>query len=233
MSLACPAVIAMLDQRLCSAVDHYCERTSAAFDAEPINAFTNAAFLIAALAAWWMARLHDRRHGALMRTMPWLIALVGIGSFVFHTLATRWAEWADVVPILLFILVYVWLFLTHFFAWPAAAKAKAVAVTLLVGSTLAIEVLVPSSFLWGGALYLPTVATLLAFGGVLLRTEPAAGLTFFVATLTFLLSFAARTLDMPLCGAIPGGTHFLWHVLNATVLYLLARTLIVHAPRGT
>ncbi len=35
---------------------------------------------------------------------------------------------------------------------------------------------------------------------------------------------------MPMCHSIPFGVHYLWHVLNATVLYLLVRTLILHAP---
>ena len=34
------------------AVDGYCERVDAAFWSEPINAVTNAAFLIAAIWAW-------------------------------------------------------------------------------------------------------------------------------------------------------------------------------------
>ena len=147
---------------------------------------------------------------------------------VFHVIATRWAEWADVVPILIFMLVYVWLFLTHFFCWPVFARA--IAVVALVGSTLAIEAMVPASILWGGALYVPTVFTLLVFGAALLGRQPRAGLAFFGATLLFLVSFTARTLDMPLCPSFAHGTHFLWHLLNATVLYLLARTLIVHAP---
>lgn len=231
MSLTCPAFIAMLDPELCAAVDHYCERMSSALDAEPINAATNAAFLLAAWGVWRLQRQMPGLDGALARSLPWLVALVGLGSFVFHTIATRWAEWSDVVPILLFMLVYVWLFLTHFFAWHADAKAAAVAV--LVGSTLAIEALVPGRILWGGALYVPTLLTLLLFGGLLLGTRPRAGLAFFGATLAFLLSFTARTLDMPLCSAVPMGTHFLWHLLNATVLYLLVRTLIVHAPRAT
>ena len=45
MSIACPDFIAALDPALCRAVDHYCERTGPALDAEPVNAITNAAFL--------------------------------------------------------------------------------------------------------------------------------------------------------------------------------------------
>ena len=40
--------------------------------------------------------------------------------------------------------------------------------------------------------------------------------------LTVTLSLALRTLDQPLCSFWPWGLHFLWHLLNATVLGLLA-----------
>ena len=32
------------------------------------------------------------------------------------------------------------------------------------------------------------------------------------------VSLTFRTLDEPLCAAIPLGTHFLWHILNAIML---------------
>ncbi len=53
------------------------------------------------------------------------------------------------------------------------------------------------------------------------------------AAVVFALSMSARTLDWELCqatawGGRPIGTHFLWHLLNATVLYVLVRTAILH-----
>jgi hypothetical protein len=33
-----------------------------------------------------------------------------------------------------------------------------------------------------------------------------------------------------MCDAIPIGTHYFWHIFNAAVLFLLVRTVIVHAP---
>jgi hypothetical protein len=50
------------------------------------------------------------------------------------------------------------------------------------------------------------------------------------ATAVFLLSFSARTLDMQICSVFPLGTHFLWHLLNATLLYLLVRAAIIADP---
>ena len=211
------------------AVDIYCERTSAAWDAEPLNALSNAAFFIAAWAAW---RLQQRRpnaaFGGTIRALCMIIAVVGAGSLTFHTIATRWAEWVDVIPILIFMIVYCWLILTAFFRWPWWLKALATG--LLVAATFYLESDSFERFLWGGAMYLPTLVFMMVAGAGIWRSNASAGKAFYAAAGLFVLSFAARTLDMPVCGAFPVGTHYVWHLLNATVLFLLVRIVILHAP---
>jgi hypothetical protein len=34
------------------------------------------------------------------------------------------------------------------------------------------------------------------------------------------------------CAALPTGTHFLWHLLVALVIYLSIRALLLNLPRG-
>jgi hypothetical protein len=46
------------------------------------------------------------------------------------------------------------------------------------------------------------------------------------------LSLAMRILDTPLCDAVPIGTHFLWHVLNAIMLGWMAEVLRRHLAGG-
>jgi hypothetical protein len=46
------------------------------------------------------------------------------------------------------------------------------------------------------------------------------------------VSLVFRTVDEAVCTAIPIGTHFLWHVCNAIMLYLLLAALIRGAPAG-
>lgn len=227
MSVACPSFIAGISPSLCSAVDHYCERTSGSFYAEPVNAITNLAFLVGALMAWRLAGEREQlENRGLIRGLIMTMAAVGLGSMLFHTVGTRWAEWGDVIPILVFMLLYLWLVLTVCFGWPAWLKTAALAGFFAV--TFYLEAAVPGSILWGGALYLPTVLALVVIGAALrLRKSRAAG-AMFAATGVFLVSFAARTLDAPLCSAFPLGTHFLWHLLNALVLYMLVRA----ATRG-
>ena len=229
MSLACPSVIAALDATLCTPVDIYCERTSAALDAEPINALTNVALPFAAWMAW-RCRLKQPTSAAdgVVRVLIVIIAIVGLGSFLFHTVATRWAQWGDVIPILAFTVLYLWLVLSRFLRWSFWPVLLALSCFLI--STLYAEAWVPPEVLWGGAMYLPTLFSLIALSIALHRQESAAGKSMLSATGAFVCAFAARTLDMQVCNAFPFGTHFLWHLLTALFLYLLTRLAILHMP---
>jgi Ceramidase len=231
MSIACPALIGASYPQLCIAIEHYCERTSSALTAEPVNALTNAAFLVAAWATWRLQSAHpDERSRRLIQALTLTIAAVGLGSFLFHTVATRWAEWGDVLPIMVFMLLYLWLVLTVFFGWANWVKVGSLAVYF--AATFSIEAAIPAWALWGGALYLPTLLVMIAIAVVLRRRQPETGRDMLVATGVFVASFAARTLDMPLCPVFPLGIHFVWHLLNAILLYLLTRVVILHGSSG-
>ena len=212
-------------------IDIYCERTSAAWDAEPLNAISNVAFFIAAWAAWHLRRRRpDTAFRAPIQALCAIVAVVGAGSLTFHTVATRWAEWADVIPILVFMMVYCWLILTAFFRWPVWIKV--LCCLAFFAATFFLESDAFEKFLWGGAMYLPTLAFFAAAGIGIWRSDAGAGRAFFAAAGLFALSFTARTLDQPLCGMVPIGTHYFWHFFNAGTLFLLLRTVILHAPGG-
>src|SRR3984893_1401051 len=93
---------------LSTPVDFYCERADPSFWAEPVNALTNAAFLIAALLAFLEWHRRSRRDMAQLALIG-VVALVGLGSFLFHTIATRGAALLDVIPIAVFIYGYFFL----------------------------------------------------------------------------------------------------------------------------
>jgi len=212
-------------------VDIYCERTTAAWDAEPLNAISNFAFFIAAWAVWRLQKQRPNTEIAGPIQALWIIiAVVGAGSLTFHTVATRWAEWADVIPILIFMIVYCWMILTVFFRMPVWLKTL---ITLVFfAATFYLESDEFEKVLWGGAMYLPTLFFLMAAGAGIWRRDADAGKAFFTAALLFVVSFAFRTIDMPLCSQLSIGTHYFWHFFNAAVLFLLVRTLILHAPGG-
>lgn len=204
------------------AFTHYCERTGDGFWAEPLNALTNLAFILAAVA---ITRL-------LLRNSPthpvwdlWLLGLlmvaVGIGSFLWHTLATPWSEWADVIPILLFINVFLLSFLVRVAGlnWPWVLFWFVVYQVFNFG----LQGLFPRDFLNGSIFYLPTWVSLVVMAVYCRKTgSPSAGFMG-MAALAFSVSLILRTVDGVLCPVWPVGTHFGWHVLNGVVLYWVAR----------
>jgi hypothetical protein len=81
-------------------------------------------------------------------------------------------------------------------------------------------------------MYIPTIFVLLAIAGTLYGREATASKSLFIATGVFVTSFAARSLDAATCSVVPFGTHFAWHLLNALLLYLLARAVISNGRAG-
>lgn len=209
-------------------IDGYCERTGPEFWAEPLNAATNGAFLVAALVALLLALRAER----LEAPAGWLIALmavIGIGSFLFHTFATAWAALADTGPIGLFILSYFAIAMNRF---AGLGWGRAVALTL--GFLLAMGVLswlfrmTIGPWVGGSQSYFPAFLALLGVGLWLHRRGHPAGRWLLGATAVFAVSLTFRTLDMPLCNEWPVGTHFAWHLLNAVVLGILTLVVIRH-----
>ena len=77
-------------------IDLYCERIGPGLLAEPLNAATNGFFVIAAWWCWRSARASTRRDVEVLAVTMFAI---GIGSGLFHTFATPWAELLDVIPL--------------------------------------------------------------------------------------------------------------------------------------
>jgi hypothetical protein len=199
------------------AVDLYCERTDPSFWAEPFNAVTNASFLIAALVA-----LVQWRRGGNDWPVLALIAVtfaIGIGSFVFHTVATSGAAKFDTIPIAVFIYGYLLLALRRYLGLPLVMS-----IAILVAFSAfnyAEAALVPVGALNGSHAYLPALAALLAVAWPVRASR--AGRLMFAAAGTLVASLTFRSIDMAVCDALPLGTHFIWHSLNGLALYLLLR----------
>jgi hypothetical protein len=201
-------------------VDLYCERIGASLWAEPANALTNAAFLIAAAAALLLWRRAGGRDWPALALIV-VVAAVGLGSFTFHTVATRGAMLADVIPIAIFIYGYLLLALRRFLHLSAG-----VAIAIVVGyaaGAQALSWLAPPRALNGSIGYLPALVAMVAMARV---THGRARRGLELAVMIFTVSLALRTIDLAACETFPVGTHFLWHVLNAVVLYVLLRTAI-------
>ena len=177
------------------------------------------------------------------------MASIGVGSFLFHTFANRWSLLADVVPIMVFIHGYFLLAMRRFFrlGLGAALAATAAFVAFNIGFVRAWEALIGTSGLAkanGSVGYVPAALALLGVGGLLMirsrRAERVSvgpmdrsaaatdetGRALLRAAAVFALSLAVRSVDRAVCGWLPLGTHFLWHALNAAVLFMLVKTAI-------
>lgn len=207
---------------LLSYVDIYCERTASGFWNEPLNAITNAAFLIAA----WMLYRHYKKRGYRdyeTAALIFLIALVGTDSFLFHTFAIRLTLLADIIPITLFVFYYLSVTLRRFFNFhPVISLASAVALVMLMMSMSG----VPEPYRFNGSVpYFPCLAAILLLSWPIKDT--AAKKLLLLAAACFALSLTFRSIDQMLCPVLPFGTHFLWHVLNGIVLYWLTKAVLV------
>ena len=208
------------------AIDAYCERTDASYWSEPVNALTNAAFLVAALIMW---RRSEGRTGG--RVLSAILFSIGIGSFVFNTHATAGAGTADSTPILVFTLVYVFLANRTFLGWPvwAAALGAAGYVPYTAGLTpvfAALPFFSISSFYW------PLPVLIFAYALFLSRRHPETARNLAAGAAILCLSLVARSLDGMLCPVWPLGTHFLWHCLNAVMLGWMIETWLRHRDQS-
>lgn len=207
----------------------YCERgPDPAFWAEPLNALSNVAFLIAAMVALgqWRRQTPGSRDTDVL-TLILLVFLIGIGSFLFHTLATRWAGLADTLPIWLFMVGYL-AFALHRFVGLGGTSAGLLTLGFMGLMAAAGTVTCSGGPCLNGSVgYLPALAAMALVGGLLHARHHAAAKSIAAAAAVFTVSLALRTIDRAVCPytilatARGLGTHFLWHLLNATVLYLL------------
>jgi hypothetical protein len=207
---------------------NYCERTGDTLLSEPVNALSNIVFFIAAWALYKMYRASAHKDWQIALLIG-LVAAVGAGSSLFHTLANGLTLLCDIVPITLFTVFYLWLALRHLVRLhPVNATAWLLVFTVIAGSTSH----VPDPYRFNGSAdYFPCLAALAIIGAYLrMRKHPAAPMLF-KAALWFALSLTFRSIDFAICPAVPIGTHFLWHGLNGLVLYLLVRTILKAMPQ--
>lgn len=211
-------------------IDIYCERVDPSFWAEPLNAVSNLAFIVAALVCWRVAGA--RRKDRMVVALAAILFAIGVGSFLWHTVAERWAGAADTIPILVFILVYLFAATRRFFGAPlwAALAAPAVFVGFSAAFAAGWNAVLPSAN--GSEGYFPVFIVLAGYGFVLgARGHPAArGLL--TAAALFAVSLAFRSIDDAVCGAVPIGTHFLWHTLNGLLLGVVLTAFIRHGAPG-
>ena len=195
------------------------------FWAEPLNALTNASFLIAAFFAWDFAsrrRVATRTTNALLS----LAGVIGFGSFLFHTIPNRLTLVLDVVPIALFQVGFLWLASHKMLSLSRLASAAIVAGVF--GLSFALFPL--HQPLNGSLFYMPSLVAMLTIAILWARRNNTESYLLVGAACCFALAVTARSVDWIVAWRY--GTHFIWHILNGVVVYLLLRAWIVFVARG-
>ena len=208
-------------------MDAYCERVGMGLFAEPLNAVSNVSFLLAAWAAWVLAT----RTGTLSaggRALIALAASVGIGSILWHTYPTMLTLLLDIIPILIFIVWFIWLY-TRDIVGMRTQFAAASTAAFLLATFLVIPL---SGVLHGALVYTPGLIVTLVLGVFHAREQRAARFTLLAAAGVYLAALFFRTIDNEVCPVLLIGTHFLWHLLIGLVTYLAMRSLILSTRTG-
>jgi hypothetical protein len=208
----------------------YCERVGSGWFAEPFNAVSNLAFLVASAALIWLLVRQRRAAPVSVWLLPVLLGVVGLCSLSFHILASPLTGALDSLSILVFVLVGVVVVVHWMWAvrWRLAWLAAPAFLVLAIGLDVALFALGGARLALGG--YLPALLGLIGIGLAVRLTASAPvrryGTWLLWAAAVFAVSLTARTVDRPLCGHFPVGTHFIWHLLNAIVLFLVSHAVL-------
>ncbi len=209
-------------------IDLYCERLGPGLWAEPLNALTNLGYFVAA----WMSWRFIQRSGQSSGTLTFLVvvmALIGIGSGLFHTFATRWAQALDVAPIMIFQLAFFWIYLRKVITIPHNSTV----IVLLCFAAVTLVFRKFSAVMNGSLTYAPALALLLLLGIYHYKIQNRERFALLAASGLFLFALVFRTIDLGICPYFPLGTHFAWHLLTASVLAVGLRGLVLNWPQGT
>jgi len=220
----------MENETVLTYLDSYCERAgSAALLGEPLNAITNIFFIAAALVAIYkIVRLPPAPFTS--RIDLWLLVAsligIGIGSGLWHLKPNGTTVLMDVIPITLFINIYLIAALRRLLGLPWGGVVLLWAIYF--GAGLVAQKVLPADLLNGTVMYLPTYFTLVLLMAAVVKRSQHLGKVFLGVVLVWTASLLFRTYDMEWCDQFHSGTHFLWHTLNAFVLYRLLLVLIQH-----
>ncbi len=205
-------------------ISSYCERRGPGPFDEPLNTITNLAFILAATHAWNLAARH-RIHAGEIRLLILLSATIGVGSAIFHACPAPWTRLMDLVPILLFQLCFLWLYLRR------CAGIRSITAAVLLSAYLVCSVLLSRAPPWlnGSVLYAPTIAAMAGLAAFHYCSGQPDRWLMAIAAVVFCAALTFRTIDQIACPYIPCGTHFLWHLLNGLVVSLAMRVMILTA----
>ncbi|MEX0337871.1 MAG: hypothetical protein AB3N11_02415 [Arenibacterium sp.] len=195
------------------AIDGYCERLGPGLWAEPWNAVTNLAFILAALIMW------QRTGGkGLAGALCAALFTIGVMSGLFHTHAVVWTAAADTLSILVFILIYLFGANRLYLGLGRGASVGGLLLFFPYAAGMGYFFARIAPWLGGSVGYAPIPVLILGYAAYLRRRMPDVATGLVIGALILVVSIGFRTVDEAVCPHVVKGTHFVWHVLNAIML---------------
>lgn len=208
-----------------------CERAGLGFLQEPLNVLSSFAFVFVAVAIY----RHYHRHEDLQKKWIWdvhaltfITFLIGVNSVAFHAVPTPVTELADTVTIVLFIILYFWSVL--FRIGRTTIFQAGICFTAFLGFSHILVHQFPRA-LNDSIGYLSSMIALIMIAVYLYLKARPSSTHFMMAAIIGVVSLFCRAIDREICPMLPIGSHFLWHMLNATLIYILLKQLVRNVNR--
>lgn len=198
----------------------WCEARLCAWVNEPANAWSNLAFVAVALVIVWVARRDRQARDAdapVLRRFAPTVALVGLGSFIYHASNTYLTQLLDFLGMYLFCGLLLGLNAARL-GWLAPRRVMTVVSLGALGLTVVTAVVVR----FGAPIQLNIAVLVAAIVITEARCGPARRGAFYLALALLLAGVVASFLDASRRWCDPGDHlvqgHALWHVLSALSL---------------
>lgn len=231
MDTLAAAQLPALSERALTHAYGLCERTGAGALEEPFNVLSNLLFFVVAIALLRYYRTHPDLKGKWiwdLHVLTALIVIIGLGSMIFHAFPTATTELVDIAPIVIFIV----LFFTSIIVRVGKTNGFQTMICLLAfaGTTHFFVTQFPRA-LNDSIGYLSSMGALVMIAIYLNMLRRPSSQQFLFAALLGVLSLFFRSVDNGVCETFPMGTHFLWHSLNAALIYVVMKQLIRNVNR--
>ena len=159
--------------------------------------------------------------------LPFLIFLISIGSFVFHLKPNLITLLMDVVPIFLFSLSFIYLVNKNLLKISNFSNLSYLIFFSL--TTFIVPPYLNFEFLNGSESYISNYLFLFFYSLIFyFRNYPERNLLL-ISFLIFNFALFFRTIDNEICQNYTNGTHFLWHMINSYLLFLLSYIFILRS----
>ncbi len=208
-----------------------CERTGLGMLSEPMNVLSSFMFMIVAVSIYRYYHKHEdleRKWIWDIHALTFITFIIGVNSVLFHAFPTPLTELLDTSSIVLFIMIYFWSVL--FRIGRCTLFQAAVCFVAFVGFSHMLVSQFPHA-MNDSIGYLSSMIALIMIAVYLhLKARPSSQ-HFLMAALIGVVSLFCRAIDHEICPMFPIGSHFLWHMLNATLLYILLKQIIRNVNR--